>query len=401
MSSKYSNGAFVFTRARGLEPRTPEEVVALALKHGLTEADVPPYAGDHEAFVRAIKRVATSVSREGWMLRPIKKGRSSSEALYGIVRETRNESAERLDHEFEARVGWKAEPDPSVVMGDHFVARQVATMFGELRGRLVTDDWGKGIAAVLTRAGAAAVRDDGRVYWCPPQNIDKVRKLGAFLREVGIDLVIAEVEAEAVRVVEQVAQVSLDEELDRLQADADAFNGKQQPGTYERRLEEYQALQRRANLYRDALGLGVEKAESVLGALRMKVEKMLDVRLNTRIGPGGVMREGKCDRSRKQGETPPVPQPEREPALVFSGMRYELYEETPKGDAQWARRYRPAGPTAYDAALLGMLGRPTSISRDMSLRAERVGDRVELVAEGDHPASCVVALRQYGFEIEK
>jgi hypothetical protein len=39
---------------------------------------------------------------------------------------------------------------------------------------------------------AARVRSDGRVYWCPPQRLTEVRQFGAFLSEVGIDLVLAD-----------------------------------------------------------------------------------------------------------------------------------------------------------------------------------------------------------------
>lgn len=394
-TKRYGSGAFVFSRARGLEPRLPEQVIAVALRHGLTAEDVPPYAGDHEAFRRAVTRVAVSVSRDGWMLRPIKKGRSSSEALYGIVRETRNETAERVDHEFEARVGWRAEPDPSVVSGDHFVARQVAREYDALRGRLVTDDWGKGIASVLARLGAAAVREDGRVYWCPPQHLAAVRKLGEFLTEVGIDLVIAEVEAEAVRVVEQVATTSLDEELERLAAEVDAFDGKQRPGTYELRLAQFQQLRQRANLYRDALGVGVERTQAVLNSLQTKVERMLDVRLNTRVKRDGTVVEGVAARR-------PQPAPTAEPAaparaaLVFGTTRYELADSS-----NGAAHYRPAGVTPTDTALLSALGRPVALGRDASLRAERAGEVVELVVEGEPVEAVAIHLRGYGIEVVK
>jgi hypothetical protein len=126
----------------------------------------------------------------------------------------------------------------------------VADSYRELRGKIVADDWAASITAYLEYHDAARVRGDGRVYWVPPQRVDDVRRLGAFLQEVGIDLILCELEPETRTVVEQVAHDSLADQLDQLQAEAAAFDGTQKPSTYARRLDEYQRLRERAILYR-------------------------------------------------------------------------------------------------------------------------------------------------------
>jgi hypothetical protein len=88
-----------------------------------------------------------------------------------------------------------------------------------------------------------------------------------------------------------VAQDSLAEQIAALEAEAAAFDGTQKPSTYERRLGEYQRLRERALLYRDALGLGVERAEEVLEQLEQKVIAMLDLRHQT-----VVHRDGSVDK---------------------------------------------------------------------------------------------------------
>jgi hypothetical protein len=117
-TNKFSTGAFVFTRARGLQPRDPDDLQPLAAQHGLPGDIIPTYAGDRAAIGRAISQTSAGLSREGFLLRPIRS--TSSEVVYGIVREQQDE--DRLDHQHEATVTWFAEPDASV-QGDHPIAQ--------------------------------------------------------------------------------------------------------------------------------------------------------------------------------------------------------------------------------------------------------------------------------------
>jgi len=286
-NQKFASGAFIFTRARGLQPRDPDDLPPIAARNGITPAFIPTYAGDRIAISRAISQAASGLSREGFLLRPIT--RTSSQVVYGIVKEDRDEAEQKLDHDFEGLVSWAAEPDPSLVQGDHPIAHRVADAYQELRGKIVADDWAGVITAYLESHDAARVRGDGRVYWCPPQRLADVKKLGAFLAEVGIDLVLCEIEAESRLVVEQVAQDSLEDQLNRLQQEADAFDGTQKPSTYTRRLDEYQRLRERAILYRAALGVGVDRAEQVLAGLERKVSTMLDLRKQTVVHRDGTV----------------------------------------------------------------------------------------------------------------
>jgi hypothetical protein len=288
-NSKFATGAFVFTRARGLQPREPDELTPIARKHGIDITVIPTYAGDRTAIGRALSQASAGLAREGFLLRPIT--RTSTTVIYGIVREQRDEADQKLEHDFEATVSWSAEPDPETVNGDHEIARRVADAYRNLRGKVVADDWSSSITAHLEAHDAARVRGDGRVYWVPPQRLAEVRQFGAFLAEVGIDLILCEIESENRTVVQIVAQESLADQLQTLETEAQSFDGTQKPSTYTRRLEEYQRLRERAVLYRDALGVGAEKAQSVLAELEKKVTAMLEVR-STVV----VHRDGTIDR---------------------------------------------------------------------------------------------------------
>jgi len=282
-SKKFGAGAFCFTRTRGLQPRDPSDLQALATQHGFEDL-VPSYAGDRAAVGRAIQITSSGLWREQFLLRPLR--RTSSEVTYAIVKE-RHFDKERLDHFQEALVRWTAEPDPSVIHGDHAIAHRVNDNYQNLRGKIVSEDWSAAIAAHLDKLDAAPVRSDGRVYWVPPQRVDEVRRLGDFLQAVGIDLILAEMEPETRTVVQEVVKDSLVDQIERLEAEVAGFDGRQKPSVYERRLKEYSRLRARAILYRDALGVGVDRTETVLDELEAKVTEMLDIRTNSVVHRDG------------------------------------------------------------------------------------------------------------------
>ena len=363
MTEKFSTGAFVFTRTRGLEPRDPTDLQAIVVQHGIDPDFIPTYPGDRVAITRALTQASRGLVNEGFLLRPIR--RTSSEVVYGVVREEKNEATRRLDHDFEATIAWSTEPDPSIVTGDHRVAQRVRDSFNTLRGKIVADDWSSSITSYLESHDAARMRGDGRVYWVPPQRIDEVRKLSAFLATIGINLVMCEIEPETSAIVQDVASTSIDEELDHLAAEADAFDGRQKPSTYSRRLDEYQRLRQRAVLYRDALGVGADRAQEVLDELEQRVGSMLELRKTITVHRDGTVSnpseekpavsssntdvESGCDQT--DAEIAHLDEPvsgllEAEPAtdaispredlenaatpasLAFAGARFELNDET-------------------------------------------------------------------------
>ena len=389
-NTTFSTGAFVFTRARGLQPRDPDDLQPLASQHGLPGNIIPTYAGDRAAIGRAIAQTSSGLHREGFLLRPIR--RTSSEVVYGIVREEKDESGRTLDHQQEGTVSWAAEPDASLVQGTHPIARRVADNYDHLRGKITSEDWSGTITTYLEQHDAARVRSDGRIYWCPPQRVDAVKQLGVFLAEVGIDLILCELEPEVRSVVEQVAQDSVNDELDRLQAEVVAFDGTQKPSTYLRRLEEYQRLRQRATLYRDALGVGVDRAKLVLDELEHKVQAMLDIRRQTTIHKDGTI-SGPSALASSAPSPSPAPEPTEQPlSLRFAGASFTPFDsddpavqifvsddETAKSTAKAlesmgiAGTWQQAGPVQVNIQNSGPPGAAVSIRlrlpHDLSLNA--------------------------------
>jgi len=327
-NNRFTTGAFVFTRARGLAPRDPETLHPLAAQHKLPESIIPTYAGDRAAIGRAIAQTSSGLHREGFLLRPIR--RTSSEVIYGIVREQKDESGRTLDHQQEGTVSWAAEPDASLVQATYPIARRVADAYQDLRGKVVAEDWSSTITSFLEQHDSARIRGDGRVYWVPPQHVDAIKQLGAFLAEVGIDLILCELEPEVRNMVEQVASESIEDQLEHLQAEVTAFDGTQKPSTYQRRLDEYQRLRQRATLYKDALGVGVERAAMVLDELEVKVQSLLAIRRQTVIHRDGSTsspssppnkKQLKADSSHQTTPATPAPAP-TDMTLKFAGATF-------------------------------------------------------------------------------
>ena len=351
-NTKFTTGAFVFTRARGLQPRDPDDLQPLATQHGLPSNLVPSYAGDRAAIGRAVAQTSSGLHREGFLLRPIR--RTSSEVVYGIVREQKDESGRTLDHQQEGTVSWAAEPDASLVQGDHPIARRVADNYALLRGKITSEDWSGTITAFLESHDAARIRGDGRVYWVPPQRVEAVKQLGAFLAEVGIDLILCELEPETKAVVQAVASESIEDQLDKLQAEVVNFDGTQKPSTYQRRLDEYQRLRLRATLYRDALGVGVDRARLVLDELEQKVTSMLNIRRQSTVHKDGTISGPAAMASSAPS---PAPEPTVQPiSLRFSGASFTPFTSDDPAVLTFVSDDETAKTTAQALESMGIAG---------------------------------------------
>jgi len=387
---KFQTGAFVFTRARGLDPRDPTELLPLVAQHNLDPSIIPKYPGDRTAISRAISQASSGLYKEGYLLRHIT--RNSTKVIYGIVKEDRDVAEQKLDHEFEGRVSWSPEPDPSVVQGNHPIARRVADAYQELRGKIVADDWSCAITAYLESHDAARVRGDGRVYWVPPQRLSEIRQFGAFLQEVGIDLILCELEPETRAVVQDVVHDTIDDQLDRLQAEVNQFYGTQRPSTYVRRLDEYQRLRQRAVLYREALGVGVERTESVLSELEQKVTSMLELRKQTVIHH---------DSTQEQAS---VPTAENNPTLKFGGATFAPVDSQDPGILTFVSDDETAKTSAKSLESMGLAGKwlqagPVQASiRNSGPEGAAVSISIRLPENGDL-ASAVMPLTNLGIEL--
>lgn len=284
MPEKYHNGAFCFFRSSStLEPMFPDQITALADQYSLPQTLTPAYAGDRAVAARSISATQGSAARQGYILRPLVK--KQRVLIYAIVREEKDDEGRTIRHTHEKNITWTLEMEQGEhIIGTHEVALEAEATYQDWRGKIAATDWTYSISTyLLGTCHAQMMRDDGRVWWCPPQTLPALYQLTAFLGAVGITMVILEVEAEHQTVIQQATTESIAGQLTALQEEAEAFDGTQKPSTYKGRLEEYQVLRRRATLYKEALGIGVEQAEGILASLEEKVQGLLEIRSKTII----------------------------------------------------------------------------------------------------------------------
>ena len=286
---KFSNGAIVFwTSASKVIPADPQEMQTQAVSFGLDPALVPEYAGDRRTVGRAKSACDSALKRQGWIIGNIRA--SAMEVVYGLMRETKDQDRKELKHDFECALTWRLEA-PEHIENDAApmseALKQALTIEAEYqsrRGRIVAADWAESITSYLIGdCQGSALREDGRVYWVPPQKMAALDNFKRLLSLAGISLVTCEIEAHAVNVVKQQAEMSLEDELEALHAEANSFDGTQKPSTYAARLEAYNALKARAIAYRDALGVSVQQTIDILLVLDEKVNDLLKVRKTTTI----------------------------------------------------------------------------------------------------------------------
>ena len=377
-NSSYSQGAFIFTRARGINAVSTEEARLLAAKHGVDEKYCPEYGGDRCAVSRAIDSVKAGLQqKENLALLPIVQ--KNDEVTWGIIEADKQKLSEGKDPEFIAALRWRSEPDPEVVEGEHDVAKRVAAKYADLRGKVVADDWTKSITSFLEANHVSRVRGDGRIFWCPPQRLDEVRRFGAFISEVGIDLIVCEVNAEHTTVVKAVAQESLAEQLAKLEEAAAAFDGTQKPSTYAKRLEEYQHLKEQAILYRDALGVGVDTAVKVLTDLEHKVQSMLDVRSKVVIHrTGGATPVAEAQPAPEVKAAAATPEGMR---LAFGGAIFQQQLVEANGEMLFTSGDAAAKEAVLRMSAMGLAGQPM------------VSGKVKVVVQNSGPAGHEVSLR--------
>lgn len=330
---KFQQGCFVFYRASGLRAEDPATIQAEAVTIGVDPSIVPSYAGDRQAVSRAISQVNSGLNRQGWELTSIKTSRH--DVVYGISTIVRDQERERVDFAFDDCLRWTDEHgNGEHVTGTHEIAQRVDNTYQGLRGKIVQADWTGAITEYLLGAcQSTAMREDGRIYWVPPQHISKVQDLGRLLATIGINLVCCEIEAEVRETVVHAAAESLADKLEELEAEVKQFDGQQKPTTYRRRLEEYRKLRARAITYREALGIGVEHAERSLTQLEAAVSGMLDLRqhMTVKRGQAGTPTDPSTP-SEPTGqatvdapEKPLVKRPDQEddtPTPIVEGTRY-------------------------------------------------------------------------------
>ena len=241
----------------------------------------PEFLPDPPTAEKALKAAVREAS-VGQPDRLIRLGKEDeAEIVFAVVRETRHEDGS-VTYQQETRVTLdrKAETVSSDVPG-HDLAGVIATRFGELRATHTPDDIRRAMMKTLDACAAVTLRDHGGVYWVPAPYADLLRRLQVAVEKIGssrVYLLPVHASADANRTLGDAAKVAIEEELAALKAEVEGFlsTPPERTSTLVRRLDAFEGLQSRANLYRDVLQVHVQDLEKTLGELTTSVESLLN-----------------------------------------------------------------------------------------------------------------------------
>ncbi len=235
----------------------------------------PPTA--EKAFKTAAREAA--LGQPDRLVRATKE--DESDIVFAVVRETKHEDGS-VTYQQETRVilDRQAESVSSDIAG-HDLGGVISTRFGELRSTHTPDDIRRAMMKALDSCAAVTLRDHGGVYWVPAPHAETVRRLQGAIEQIGssrVYLLPVHASDDANRTLGDAAKLAIEEELQALKAEVEGFMASppDRPSTLVRRLDAFEGLQARANLYRDVLQVHVADLENTLAGLTTSVENLLN-----------------------------------------------------------------------------------------------------------------------------
>ena len=241
----------------------------------------PEYLPDPPTAEKALK----SAVREAALGQPdrlIRLGKEDeAEIVFAVVRETKHTDGS-ITYQQETRVILDRQAESvSFDIPGHDLAGVITARFAELRSTHMADDVRRSMMKVLDGCAAVTLRDHGGVYWVPAPYAETVRKLQGAIEKVGssrVYLLPVHASADASKTLGEAAKVAIEDELASLKAEIEGFiaSPPDRPSTLVRRLDAFEGLQARANLYRDVLQVHVQDLETTLSGLAASVETMLN-----------------------------------------------------------------------------------------------------------------------------
>lgn len=203
------------------------------------------------------------------------------EIVFGLVNEKRDGSG-GLTYDQEARI--------TLHRGNQYVTSDAPTnpmvrrffeRFEDLRNVHTTDDIRRTITKTLDSFAAVTLRQNGGVYWVPASFADGLRRLQGVVEKLGqsrMHLVPITRSKEGQAALAQAAKASIEDELNALQTEVQEFLAcpPERASTLIRRLNTYQDLRSRANLYQTVLSAQVNGLSESLAQMEQQVSGLLE-----------------------------------------------------------------------------------------------------------------------------
>ena len=253
------------------------DLVKLWVQGGLPTELLPEEPTPEKAFKTAARE--TQVGHTDRLLRLAKD--DELEVVFGIVNEQRDGNG-GLEYHQQARITLDRQTGNllSDQPADNMVQKLMAR-FQELKTLHTTDDVRRTITRTLDSFAAVTLRHGGGVYWTPAVYAASLRRLQAIIEKLGqskMHLVPVTATKEGQAALAQAAKASIEEELTALQTEMQQFlqTPHDRASTLMRRLEHFDDLRRKANLYQTVLQAQVEGLAENLTEMERQVHGLLD-----------------------------------------------------------------------------------------------------------------------------
>jgi plasmid stabilization system protein ParE len=252
------------------------QLEAIWSAEGLSAGDLPEVPTPEKALRTAIREC--QVGRHDHLLRLGKQ--DDGEVVYAVVLETRDGSG-NVHHAQEARITLYRTAPGRLASDDagHPLVAAVSTAYDRLLNVHTADDVRRAILRTLASCAAVTLRDSGGVYWVPSTHAGRLRSLQAAIARIGtsqLAIVPIHETAAANQELGKAARASIEEEIVRLREELESFlEGAPRVATLAHRLDVFNDLRSRAQLYHSVLRVQVDDLDAALAKLTLQVEGLL------------------------------------------------------------------------------------------------------------------------------
>jgi hypothetical protein len=243
----------------------------------------PAHLPEPPTAEKAIKNGAR-MAAQGQAERLVRLGlENEREIVFAIVREQRHADGS-LTYQQEARVVLDRNNEQATTdTPGHDIASVVLARYAELKDTHPADDVRRAMMNVLNSCAAVTLRDHGGVYWIPAPHAGTLRKLQTAVEKIGssrVYLLPVHASADAKKTLGEAAVSALTEELAALKTEVEAFMASppERQSTLARRLDAFEELSSKAELYKQVLSVTVADLDQTLASLTSTVETLLNAK---------------------------------------------------------------------------------------------------------------------------
>ena len=251
-----------------------ERLLDLADQHGLNTKYLPKEIRPVQAFRRAWRHAAAKLPK-GMLLRSISE--TNYLVVIGLVRERVDERNHDLDYTVLSKIGFHKGTHALSADKENGVTMQVKELYRHHLAH-TTEDIRAMMTSFLGEAGVS-LRDSGGVYFIPASHQQTLDALCAVVEEVGhnktYQLPIVDT-PEGKATLREVARRTLDSEIQQLQEQLAKFDlDKVRESTLERKLEGFDELRARANLFARVLSFKADTLNKKIASIQSGLRRQL------------------------------------------------------------------------------------------------------------------------------